>query len=1125
MEFVLFIVVVYLFIRGILTDRWRREEKQESQQLFAALTARVHALEQQPKLQQQVIIRVPEQPAPSVAPPAPVPETRPVASPPPVMPLKPVVLPPPVTPAAPVRLPETPAAVPVSSVEKPAVPVTPRPFMPATPPPVVPPVRPAAPVQPSGSVLFQGQIAKSRSGLELPKLKKPGVSFTESIGTNWLPKLGITLLVLGVAYLGAASWQRVSPFWRVVIFFAVGLGTLAGGIFTEKKEKYKVLGRVLIGGGWAITFFTTYGMRHVPGIQIMASDVADLILMLLVAGAMVWHTLQYDSQLVTGASFLLGFLAIGTSHETPLSATAGIVLAIGLVILVVRRKWFELEIFGILASYLNHLFWFYQLFDKQGHGPFPQFTSSVILMTCYWLIFRASYLVRTVANKRQESLSTIAALMNPILFLGVMKYQSFHPPAWAFWPLLIMGGIEFTLGQLPLSRRRVAPFQVLSSLGVTLMVAAVPCRYAGTHTLELLWLAGAEAFLLAGILTREKMFRYFGGIISFLVAAYVFVWPTGIAGLAGKVLSAEPRHDTQLGIIFAVIAAVFYVNSHIIGRRWKDLFSNEFEQQALQALSFMASVFAVGAIYASVPANRVAIVLAVLFTVLCWVGQQFSIPVLLYEAHWITAVAILDACVTSQIQMSLGRSTREPLIILGIVAALTYLSARFIQRAEYAASDPLAIGYRWAATALLALLIWWQAPLWLVPVYWVGLGLAVSGVGHLLKRNEFKWQGLVLALLSFASTLVNNFTLSTIYHGLSYRLISVALVAAGVYVMALWSPGERVRPIYSWLGSFLLSWLAWYELQPNNVALAWSILGLVLFEIGYERAAVHLRIQGYVALVSSFIRILVANVNTLPEATLFSLATFLIVLLAVIYFWVFWRLHSQARKIEPTEARLEHIIAALGTATVAVLVHFELLPDSVAVGYAALAAVLLLAAWLLDLKIFLYQGLIMVGATAFRLAMRNFYNLQSSLTSDFTSSIIAIAILALSLPVAFRVRSVERTRNGFGTVLDRPEQPLFFITVGLMTVLLYIRMQGIMVTLSWSIEGLVIILAAFFARERNFIRTGLGLLLLCGGKIFLDIRHAQDATVRALTMIGVAILFLAAGYLFARNRDALREYL
>ena len=998
--------------------------------------------------------------------------------------------------------------------------------MPATSP-VVPPVRPATPVQPSGGVLFQDQAAKFHSGLELPKIKKPGVSFTESIGTNWLPKLGITLLVLGVAYLGAANWQRVSPFWRVVIFFAVGLGTLAAGIFTEKKEKYKVLGRVLIGGGWAITFFTTYAMRHVPGTSIMQSDLADLILMLLVAGAMVWHTLKYDSQLVTGAAFLLGFLAVGTSHETPLSASAGVVLAIGLVILVVRRKWFELEIFGILASYLNHLFWLYQLFEKQGPrgNPFPQFTSSVILMICYWVIFRASYLARSVANKQQESLSTIAALMNPILLLGVMRYQSFHPPAWAFWPLLIMGAIEFTLGQLPMSRRRVAPFQVLSSLGVTLMVAAVPCRYAGTHTLEILWLAGAETFLLAGILTREKLFRYFGGLISFLVAAYVVVWPTGIAGLAGKVLSAEPHHDTQLGIIFAVIAAVFYINSHILGRRWKELFSNDFEQQALQALSFMASVFAVGSVYALVPANRAAIVLAVLFTVLCWAGQQFRISVLLYEAHWITAVAILDACITSQFTTSLGRSSREPLIILGIVAALTYLSARFIQRAEYAASDPLAIGYRWAATALLALLIWWQAPLWLVPVYWVGLGLAVSAVGHLLKRNEFKWQGLVLALLSFASTLVNNFSLSGAYHGITYRLISVALVAAGVYVMALWSPSERVRPIYSWLGSFLLSWLAWYELQPNNVALAWAILGLVLFEIGYERAAVHLRAQGYLALISSFARILVANVNTLPEARPFSLATFLIVLLAVIYFWVFWRLHSQARKLEPTEDRLEHIIAALGTATIAVLVHFELLPDAVAVGYAALAAVLLVAAWLLRLEIFEYQGLIMVGATAFRLAMRNFYNLQSSLTSDFTSSIVAIGILALCLPVAFRLRSKEGKSSGLGALLARPEQPLFFITVGLMSVLLYIRMHGIMVTLSWSIEGVVIILAAFFVRERNFIRTGLGLLLLCGGKIFLDILHAQDATVRALSMIGVAILFLAAGYLFARNRDALREYL
>ena len=84
-----------------------------------------------------------------------------------------------------------------------------------------------APAQSSASVPFLDQIGKSRSGLDLSKIKRPaGVSLTELLGTNWLPKLGITLLVLGVALLGAANWQRVPPVGRVFIFYVLGLGIL-----------------------------------------------------------------------------------------------------------------------------------------------------------------------------------------------------------------------------------------------------------------------------------------------------------------------------------------------------------------------------------------------------------------------------------------------------------------------------------------------------------------------------------------------------------------------------------------------------------------------------------------------------------------------------------------------------------------------------------------------------------------------------------------------------------------------------------------------------------------------------------------------------------------------------------
>ena len=141
---------------------------------------------------------------------------------------------------------------------------------------------------------------------------------------------------------------------------------LGGGIFLEKKETYRVLGRTFIGGGWALLFFSTYGIYHVGAMRILNSLLLDCILMLLVAVAMAVHTLRYRSQFVTGLAFLLGYTTVALSHDTVYSLSAGVILAIGLVIIVLKMDWFELEVFGILSSYLNHLYWLYQILGVNG---------------------------------------------------------------------------------------------------------------------------------------------------------------------------------------------------------------------------------------------------------------------------------------------------------------------------------------------------------------------------------------------------------------------------------------------------------------------------------------------------------------------------------------------------------------------------------------------------------------------------------------------------------------------------------------------------------------------------------------------------------------------------------------
>lgn len=1286
MDFFTFFFLACLTALLIYARKIENRRRRDTNKLIDHLTAlisRVHALEQQSKVEHLAPPAIPVEKW-SISPVSPAvkaPEQKPFVPPQPVAPPEATSLPPktPSVGGVPLTPPPQPVKPPIAAAAA-AGASPPHPQAPA--PPATPPApKPIAPPQPSATTashaappLVPGMVKPVQSPPHISaservpfssgpyghtatsKKEKRAFSLEEALGRNWLPKVGITLIVIGIAFLMRVVWGNISPGGRVAIIYAVGLGTLAGGIFLERKEQYHNLGRALIGGGWAITFAITYAIKHVQAVQVLTSNPVDLFLLLTVAGAMVWHTLKYNSQAVTGIAFLLGFVSVTLNPDPPYNLIAAAVLVCGLTVIVLRRQWFELEVFGILASYLNHLYWVFQIFLQFGHKPFPQYWGSVALMIAYWAIFRVSYLARKIADKQQEAVSTVAALLSPLLFLCVMKYQSFHPE-WAFRALLAMGAVEFTLGQLPIARRRITPFYILSSLGATLMVMAIPFKYSGRHSLELLWMAGAEAFLLAGIFARERLFRQFAGIISLLVAAYLFSPFSG--GIVTQVLALSTTgrvpHDAALSTSLAVVAALFYLNSHVLCRVWQELFDREVEKQAIASFSYIASLFSVAAIYSSVRYNAVAVVLAIFVALLAWTGKQFRIRELPFQAHWIAAVAVLDVSIIGVHLDAAWHSIPERLITFSLVSALLYLSSVFVYAGESSVgatrpkfAEVFAVLYRWAATGLIALVIWyqiWFAPVrrdWRISLLWIALALAVSAVGEFFKRNEFKWQAFVLAIMSFVCTLAVNFGYSEQFHHLSYRLISVSLVAGATYLLARWAPLVEIRPAYSWAGtvllgylayretqdhqqlwtpvlwiamaavlalaarlwkdrallwqthalslaatgwtiavtfmgnpayrgtrtqlftvlitsallysftritningiieshriwqsyswagSLLLSWLAWYQLGALNVSLAWGVLGLVLFEVGYNSASAYLRAQGYIALVFSFAHLFYSNFNSLPIPVL-DAHLLLIVLLVPIYFAIFWRLHVKtdiAGKAE-SKLRIEYLLTCIGTATVAALARFEMPLERVVVGYALLLVVLLVVAWRTRLQIFLYLAVAMLGVTAFRLSMHNLRNLNSSIVSSLSSSIWAIALLAASIPIAFQLRSKDAPPSAapqwLNTFARRPEQPLFFVTVILMAALLAIKLPD-MITLAWGIEGVVVFLLALAARERSFRLTGFGLVVICIAKIAVwDAWRMNDPRARYVTFIGVGIAILVISYLYARYREALREYL
>ena len=157
----------------------------------------------------------------------------------------------------------------------------------------------------------------------------------------------------------------------------------------------------------------------------------------------------------------------------------------------------------------------------------------------------------------------------------------------------------------------------------------------------------------------------------------------------------------------------------------------------------------------------------------------------------------------------------------------------------------------------------------------------------------------------------------------------------------------------------------------------------------------------------------------------------------------------------------------------------------------------------------------------------------------FQSSIATCALLLLALPLAFVLRRYfagsslpERAEApGFvlpsqlTAVLQRPEQPYFFVPLTLLTVLLYVQLSGGLITIGWVALGLCTFLFALAVKQRSYRLSGLGLLLLGVAKVLLwDVWHVAP-TQRYLTLIVMGAALLLVSFLYSRYKETLLKLL
>ncbi|HTR39359.1 MAG TPA: DUF2339 domain-containing protein [Bryobacteraceae bacterium] len=827
------------------------------------------------------------------------------------------------------------------------------------------------------------------------------------VGGSWLNKLGVLVLVIGIALLLGYEFTRVGPGGRVAIGFATGLVMLAAGALVERKPVYAIFARGLLGGGWAALYFTTYAMHALPAARIIDDPYLASVLLLAVSAAMILHSLRYKSQTVSGLAYFIAFATLALSDSTPFSVLALVPLAGSLLFLAYRFNWEKMAVFGLFATYATCA-------SRPDTGA--PLASTQALFGAYWLLFEAFDLLslrRRIDGWRAESFILPGNALG-FLALSLVKWHRLAP---AHLHLALAGGAGlylvsallrvhlrppsgFTAGVGPLSRMAEGSYEGPITLAAALAAAAIVRGTAG-EWINLGLLIEGEVLFLAGFFFGQKYLR----------------------GLAGAVFTGA-------------------VGNLLLTDRWR--------------------------------------------------GHNITLA----GYHW-----------------------AEPAPVALLAAATFYLN-RLLRVAEGAL-------YTWVAAGLVTLVIGVETPDAYLAVAWLIFGAILLELGLRTRAAEFRWQSYFASTLGF----LNMFWLHVV--GVHKGSPPAAAVSLGVVTVLCCAMSWRVfrtlpghledvergwcRDLYAAAGTLFALTLAWLELPPALVALAWAVIGLVLLEIGFGASLGRFRLWGNLVAAAVCGRLFLANFTELGDTLHISHRVLTVVPIIVSQYYAWWRYRqSPAGGWEHNLARLYlYAPAVLAVA----LARFELGRTLAVTGWAVFGLALYYFGLARNLEDLRWQSYAIAALSFWRSWNTNFYIPESlgGIGARVATGAVVIACFYAALLLSPRTSAERET--------GRARAFYCLLATVLLAVLLFYEVSGGVLTMAWGAEALALLAAGFPLRDRFQRLSGLALFLLCVLKLFLyDLRELQTIN-RILSFIVLGAILVGVSWIYTRFRDRIQRYL
>ena len=994
-------------------------------------------------------------------------------------------------------------------------------------PPALPPIPQLEPFIPGFAAVEETSERESPRDKWSDRLRKSmgGQEWEAVVGGSWLNKVGVLVLVIGVALLLGYEFTRVGPGGRVATGMAIGLTMLIGGVVVERRQGYVIFARGLMGGGWAALYFTTYAMYGVGAAKVIDNPYLATTFLVAVAVGMILHSLRYKSQTASGLAYFIAFATLGLSESTPFAVLALLPLAGSLLLLAYRFDWYKMAVFGVLATYATCA-------SRPDTGA--SLSSTQALFGAYWVLFETFDLMRLRRRIAGSVLESLIAPLNALGFLGLSLVKWHRSAPMHLYAFLAAAAVLYLVSSLihaklrppsSFARESNALRRVMGggyegpiTLASALAAAAIVLGATG-EWINLGLLIEGEVLFLAGYRFREAYLRQ--------LAADVFI------GFVGKVLLLDQSPDNTIRFggrnwaawtpITVLATAVFYGN------------------RILRVTE--------GAAYSSVAAGLITLVLGYetpsQYLCLSWL----IFATLLFEFGFLRRKIefLYQSYVVGILGTSAGLLTNAfggdaawhrlwlPLAVCATVHYVITLHIQFDGSKRLSEAEQKYVPWVTSATATLFLAVttWKLAPGDYLGAAWLVLGALLFEFG--LRRLPPQFRQLSYFVLAAGFLNVASFHVIEAHKGSTPAepislaiavLLSFALSARVFHSIPKQIPEQErtwCRDASATAGTLFALTLVWLELPAPIVALAWAAIGLCLLEVGFSFSLQSFRLLGNIVAASVVGRLFLANFTDLGDTLRISHRVLTVIPIVVSQYYV-WARYRQA-KVNEWERNWVRMYLYAPAILIVVLARFELGRTLAVVAWALFGLGLYrlgLARNLVDLR---WQSYAIAVLAFWRSWNTNFY-IPESLTG-IRGRILTGAIVIGSFYCAQLLSAREAPTSGRERgLLDRHARSFYSLLASvLLAVLLFYEVSGGVLTMAWGVEGLALLGAGFPLRDRLQRWSGLFLFLVCVLKLFLyDLRQLETVN-RILSFIVLGVILVAVSWMYTRFRDRIQRYL